>query len=227
MDVSNVLAKAWAEVEKAGLPPAMQEAAFREAVQLLSAGPSHPGARQDDDEVPRQQRRTSTAKPKAKSPRAATRKRGSDTASVQNTLPALTEEEFYTKLEDETGVNKDKLEQVLHLDAGIPQISLKPALLGNALKDRMIVIAQLLCVTRAIAFGEDGTSMRVIRAECRRLRSFDEKNINKYLSEVDGLVYVGPSRDKRLKVRPAGERAFPGVIDKLLGEKAVGNDEQS
>ena len=221
MDISNILATAWAEVEKADLPVALQEAAFREAIRLLTTDESQPGA--SEGAAPAKSVGSKT--PRKRAPRASST--AGVSTPVQDTGPVIAEDEFFGKVEHETGVSRDKLEQVFHLDDGVPQISLRPAQLGDALKDRMVAIAQILCVARSVAFAEDGTSMRVIRAECRRLRSLDDKNINKYLSNIDGLVYVGGTRDKRLKVRPAAERAFPAVIDKLLGGKDARSGEQS
>ncbi len=218
--------QAWSQVEKAKVPPALQEVAFKEAVALLT-GSGGGGGSNGRGRATNAGNDGASVTPKKRPAKAARKSAPAGVPPVTDTLTPIGEDEFFEKIEDETGVPKDKLERVFHLENGLPQLSVKSNQLGSALKERMETIAKVLCVARAVAYSEDGTSMRILRAECRRLRSLDEKDVNKYLSEIDGLVYVGPPRDKRLKVRPAAEAAFPAVIDKLLGVKAVADDKQS
>jgi len=212
MNVSEVLAEAWAAVEKAKLPTEIQRDAFREAVRLIASADDP-----DDDDRPRGSARQDGGAQRASTKRAPAKAKAADQATRPSSLPSLTEQEFLGKLSAESGLATEKLERIYHLQDGQPQISLSPSKLGANMKTRMTTIAQLVTVARAYAFDEDGTPMTVIREECRRLRSLN-RNINTYAGGLDGFVYVGSSRDKKLKVRPAGEAAFPALVDRLLGE---------
>jgi hypothetical protein len=80
----------------------------------------------------------------------------------------------------------------------------------------MSTVAQVVPVLRLYGLNEAETSTKVIREECDRLKCLDEKNINTYLASLDGVTYLGPSTDKKLKVRPAGVTAFTRIVTRLL-----------
>lgn len=214
MNVSEVLAQAWAEVEKAELPAEIQRDAFRAAVRLIAF------ASDQDEAGPGDSVRQDAGAQRARTKRAPvkTTAKAADQAAQPSALPSLTEKEFLRKLAAETSVAENKLERIYHLHEGQPQISLPSSRLGANTKSKAVAIAQLIAVARAIAYHEDGTPISVIRQECRLLRAFSEKHFSEHVADINGFVVVGTRGDKMLKVRAAGEAAFPGLIDRLLGE---------
>lgn len=208
MDVSEVLSRAWTEVEKAGLPAELHPAAFVEAVRLIAG-----------DAVGAMQAPPSGGKSRGGAGRAAgARKVQAAPRARQQDDIAVDPEEFYEKIADETGVDRDKLERLIHFDGATPRLNLPARKLGDNLKSRMVAVAQILPVARHYGLDENETSTRVVREECDRLKCLDAKNINTYLGDLDGITYAGPRDNKVLKVRPAGVTAFVTTVDNLLGE---------
>lgn len=206
MEVHELLAQAWQEVEQAGLPPELNQVAFREAVRLLG-GPQ--------EQQPRQPPKGG-APDGGKAPR--TRNSASGSPDGDDGRPVLSEDEFIANLARETGVAADKLEQVFHLDGANPRLNLPARVLGGNNKERMVTVSQLVPVARQYGLDEKDTPTRAVRDECARLKCLDEKNINTYFSNLVGITYAGPRNAKVLKVRPNGVEEFSRVIERLVGE---------
>jgi hypothetical protein len=215
VDVSDILAKAWASVEAAGLPEGLQETAFKEAVRLLSS--DDPAPARDDGGSAR------TPRPATKQTRRTSRGGSAKRAETTDTAH-IDEDEFFDKIERETGVPRSALEQVLYLDGGNPRINLPARRLGANMKVRQQTVAQVLPVARHYGLDENETSTRVVREECARLKCLDEKNINLYLSNLDGIIYTGPRDAKVLRVRPAGVEVFERRLNELTGSGAGAED---
>ncbi|HVS69288.1 MAG TPA: hypothetical protein VHE56_12100 [Mycobacteriales bacterium] len=213
--MSEVLAKAWASVEAAGLPEPLRETAFKEAVRLLSG-----------EGKPARQERPADRRP-AKRAQAATRTRsGSSAAEVSaNDANPIDEDEFFDKIERETGVDRGALELVLYLDKGVPRLNLPARRLGANMKARQEMVAQLLPVARHYGLDEIETSTRVVREECSRLKCLDDKNINLYLGKLTGIVYTGSRDAKVLRVRPPGVVEFERRVRELTGAEQSQDDE--
>lgn len=206
MEINELLKKAWAEVERANLPAPLNEIAFKEAIRLLTYG---------DERSPGTSGTAGTkSKPSGTATSGSSSERGSASPVAESGLPSISEDEFFQKLEREAGVSRDKLERVIHYDGKTPIINLPGRALGASQKQKQIAIAQVLPVVRQYGLGEAETSAAVVRQECERLRCAD-RNLSKYLADLDGIVYTGPSRRKALKVRRVD--AFQRVVDQLLG----------
>lgn len=224
VEINEILSKAWSEVEKASIPADLNETAFREAIRLLSDGVDASGG--VAAKTVNGAAKKSTAKKQTRS--ASTSKTTSARARAKpavddSALPDITEDEFFRKLEEQTGVDRDKLEQVLYLDGKTPRVNLVARKLGDDLKSRMVAVARILPVARQYGLDEDATSFKVVRDECTRLKCLDT-NVNKYVGGLDGILYSG-GRSKVLKVRPDGVKAFSKLVDELLSESSSSNDE--
>lgn len=210
MEISDLLTKAWSEVKRADIPAELHEIAFGEAVRLLAKS----------DRTPNEGMLRAT-----KGDLGSDLNLAMDSETTGSDSAVDGEVEFFRKVSSETGVGQDKLRDVFHLANGEPRFNIAGRLLGGNLKIRMVTVAQALPVLRHYGLDEPETSTRVIRAECARLKILDEKNINSYLATLDGVTYVGSGRDRRLRVRPAGVRAFTQVIDRLSRSVAQGDSD--
>ncbi|MPZ84331.1 MAG: hypothetical protein GEV28_29625 [Actinophytocola sp.] len=118
----------------------------------------------------------------------------------------------------QTGVDLEKLEQVVHLDGDTPKVSLAGIKLGKNNAERTRVVAQILVMTRGFGFEENETPLEVVRAECDRLKVYDSANFSSTMKALNGYVITGTGQSRRLRAKSAGVTAFPGVVDRLLGD---------
>ena len=205
MDISEVLEKAWAAVDKAKVPESLRETAFKEAVRLMTpqSAKTEPAAGQK-----------LKAKRKVKGPRAARSPAPEKTTEQARVGDA---DSFFNRLSEETGVARDKLERVIHIDQGVPRINMVARHLGSTVKDRQVVVGQILPVVRTYGLDESETSVAVIRAEADRLHILDT-NLNTRLADLEGITYGGPGNARTLRVRPPGVKAFARIVDRLTSD---------
>jgi hypothetical protein len=156
METSDILKKAWAAVQDAGLPDKLHEVGFREAVRLES--PQQPA-------------------PAATAPSAAVPKPGSGGTNGSASGPskddpdtAVTEKLMYDRVVEQTGVDRDKLERLVLLDEEGPRLAMAGIKLGKSTADRARAVAQVLTIVRGFGLEEDATSLDTIRNECMRLK---------------------------------------------------------
>lgn len=204
MEASEVLKKAWSAVEEAGLPEKIHEMAFREAVRLMVPTPSAPAA----------------AAPRAGKPNGnggvgtgGSAGRGSNGEGQIN----VSEEELYSKVVAQAEVDRDKLEQVVHLDDDGPRVSIPGLKLGKNNAERARAVAQILTITRGFGMAENGTSLEIIRTECDRLKVYDSANFSSHMKALNGYLINGTGQNRRLRAKGPGIEAFPGLVDSLLG----------
>jgi hypothetical protein len=202
MEVSETLRTAWEAVKNAELPEEIHEAAFREAVRLLapdrSVSPVGSGPRQ-----------TSVANTPPR-PTGGTAEDGS-------AAPTVSEEEIYTRVATHTSVDRDLLEQLVHLDGNVIKISVPGLRLGRNNAERARTVAQILTVTRGFGFEEPGTPLEVIRTECERLKVYDQANFSSQIKALTGYVITGTGPNRRLRARGAGIQAFASLVATLIG----------
>jgi hypothetical protein len=182
MEVSETLKTAWEAVESANLPKEIQEAAFREAVRLLTPERSASGA-------------STAPRPQSNLPiKAGTRTGGADDSPA----PRVSEEEVYERVSAHAGVARDLVEQLVHLDGDAIKISIPGLRLGRNNAERTRAVAQILTVTRGFGFEEPGTPVAVIRNECERLKVHDQANFASQIKALPGYVITGtgPSRSR-------------------------------
>jgi hypothetical protein len=193
MNVTEILKEAWAAVQGAGLPNELQEVAFREAVRILGA----------------------QAAPDVKTPsvkRAAPPPAG-ESAEIEAPAP-VTEDQFFGKLSEATGVDRQTLEEFFHLEKSEVRIIKAARYLGDSSKAQMQTVGQLLPVAYAEGLDQGEISTGVVGQECRRLRCYD-RNLNTYLASLEGISYVGPARGRKLKVRASAVEPFKRIIKEL------------
>ena len=207
MEVSETLKKAWAAVEDAGLPERIHEVAFREAVRLLVPAPVIPAA--------------VAAAPQAGKPGGAGSGAGGSSGGGSNGDIGITvsEDELYARVVTHTGVDRDRLEQVVHLDGDVLKVSIPGIRLGRNNAERARAVAQILTIARGFGLDESETSLEVIRAECDRLRVYDQNNFSSHMKALNGYVITGTGASRRVRAKSAGIQAFPALLESLLGAK--------
>jgi len=202
VDVASVLKAAWASVQEADLPDDLRGVAFTEAVRLLAPqtapalGLAAAAAGSGDTGTPQGQ---------------------SNGGAPDQPEDGLTEEKMYDALEHATSTPRAKLEALLHLHEGTPQLSVNSGSLKGSVAAKMRLIAQVIAVTRVVALHEQqGVSLEAIRAECERLHTFDVKNFSTQVKKVDGLVMTGSGKNTLLKVKPAAISSFADTVTSIL-----------
>jgi hypothetical protein len=199
MDVAEVLKKAWSAVEDAGLPEHVQPTAFRAAVRLLApdgivgaAAPRSSAVRRDTGDSP-----------------------ASGDSSGEEQI-AVSENEIYARVVEHTGTDRQKLEQILHLDDEGVRVSLPGLRLGRNNADRTRAVAQILTIARGFGLEENETSLELIRRECVRLKVYDSANFSSHIGTLAGYVVNGAGQNRRLRAKSPGIQAFPAVVDALV-----------
>jgi hypothetical protein len=199
MGVAEVLKEAWSAVEDAGLPEHVQPAGFREAVRLLEPGgvagaaaPRFTGLRGDVGDSP------------------------ADGESSGEEQLAVSENEIYARVVEHTGADRERLEQVLHLDDGSVRVSLPGLRLGRNNAERTRAVAQILTIARGFGLEETETSLELIRRECVRLKVYDSANFSSHLGTLAGYIVSGAGQNRRLRAKSPGIQAFPALVDSLV-----------
>jgi hypothetical protein len=212
MEASETLKKAWTAVEDAGLPEKMHEIAFREAVRLLApvqvvaappAAATHTSGRAAESGV----KGVSTGS-------------GTNGGGSSGDGPKITEAEsaVVDKVEQHTGVSREKLEELVHLDDGVLKVSLPGIKLGKNNADKTRAIAQILTIVRGFGLDEDETSLELVRAEAQRLKCYDSANFSSQVKALHGYLITGSGANRRIRAKSGGINAFPAFVDSLLGE---------
>lgn len=205
MELAESIKTAWAAVEKSGVPDQVQELAFKEALRVLFG--TTQAAQQQDKHAP---------KPPSDKGGGAFRALSLDDGGDG---PAVDEETVMAALVEHTGVPVDNLERVFHLDNGVVKLLVNHNALGSNAADKTRATAQIITVIRKIGMGHADTSFGVIRAECDRKHYYDAGNFaSKHLPNIDGFAVKGEGRNKKLEARNSGIKAFPALIEKVLGE---------
>ena len=206
METSDILKKAWAAVQDAGLPDKLHEVGFQEAVRLESPQQPAPVVT-----VP------SAAAPK---PGSAGNNGSASDPSKEAPGTAVSEKLMYDRVVAQTNVDRDKLERIVFLDEEGPRLALPGIKLGRNTADRARAVAQVLTIVRGFGLEEDATSLDVIRNECTRLKVYDSANFSTQVTRMDGYPVTGSGPNRRLRARGPAITAFPALVDRLLGEPA-------
>ncbi|RCK70762.1 hypothetical protein DT076_05015 [Desertihabitans brevis] len=212
MEVSETLKKAWTAVEDAGLPEKIQEVAFREAVRLL---------------VPTQV--VAAASPAAPRTSGQTEKSGATSGSTGSGVSgggsngdgakiAEAEDTILDKVAQHTGVSREKLEELVHLDDGVLKVSIPGIKLGKSNADKTRAIAQIITIVRGFGLDEQETSVELVRAEAQRLRCYDQANFSSQIRALNGYLMTGSGANRRIRAKSGGITAFPAFVDSLLDE---------
>ncbi len=204
VNVSGLLKEAWTAVDEAELPENLQEVAFREAIRLMAPSattPSPTPGLRATATVPTRWLGIRTACP-------GRQKRGGTTS----------EQNMYDQVVAQVGVDRNKLEQIVHLDGDDPRLSIPGLKLGRTTAERARAVAQVISITRVFGLGESDVSLETVRSECERLRVYDQANFSTQMKALPGYVVTGTGQGRRLRPRAAGIEAFPGLVDGLLAD---------
>jgi hypothetical protein len=207
MEVSEVLKKAWTAVENASLPESIQLVAFREAVRIL--------APQTYSIAPQ----LSQTPPSRNVGGIGRGSRASTSADEEGGHEGLgvSEAEIYDRVAEHTGVDRSKIEQVVHVDGDALKVSIPGIKLGKNNAEKTRTIAQILTIVRGFGLDETDSPLDLVRAEANRLKCYDSPNFSSQLSKLSGFVITGSGTNRRIRAKAAGIAAFPGLVDSLLG----------
>jgi hypothetical protein len=202
MEVTEVLKKAWSAVEDAGLPEHVQPIGFREAVRLLAP---------DGSLIAPATRSGGARKGAGDAGGAGGDSNGDERVSVG-------ESEIYDRVVEHTGANRERLEQLLHLDDDGVRVSLPGLRLGTTNAERTRAVAQILTIARGFGLEENETSLEIIRSECTRLKVYDSANFSAHIATLPGYVVSGSGQNRRLRAKSPGIQAFPALVDALVSD---------
>lgn len=214
MDVSETLKRAWAAVEDAGLPVTVREVAFREAVRLLAPVPV---VQTNAPTAPQARASGPTRKPSPTNRRGAPNDRVGDAASNgDGSKITESEDAIFGRVETQSGVSHEKLEELAHVDEGTLRVSLPGIKLGKNNAERTRAIAQILTILRGFGLDEQDTSLELIRAEAQRLRCYDQNNFSSHLTALKGYQITGSGQNRRIRAKSVGINGFSAFVDSLL-----------
>jgi hypothetical protein len=211
-EVSEVLKQAWDAVEAANLPSEIQAVAFREAVRLMSpAEAASAGAHTQGG----------TARSGGSGGAGGSGSGSSKGATGSGSANAITvdEAEIYARVAEQTGVDREKLEELVHLDDGVLKISIPGIKLGTNNAEKTRSIAQILTIVRGFGLEEHETSVELIRAEAQRLKCYDSANFSSHLGKLrGGYLITGTGINRRIRAKAGGIHAFPDLVDSILSD---------
>lgn len=200
MDLAASIKSAWAAVVDSGVPEHMQELAFREALRasLGTVTTRH----RVDKQTPRLPGKEDEV--------------ADDSGDTDSTVD---EGAVYATVAEETGITREKLERVFHVDGGVVKLIGPHGKYGTSTTDQARSVAQIVTVVRRLGMGHSDTSFDVIKDACESKHCYDSKNFaSQHMPKIDGFVVKGEGRSRRLEAKGAGISAFPTLIDKVLGE---------
>lgn len=167
LDANEVLKKAWEAVRDSGVPEALQETAFVEAVAILR-GPSA-------GQPPGEPNAAAGQSPPAASPTHAPARAGTSGT--------------YAKVAHETGVPVEDLQRVFHVDDAEASVKvLVPAYkLGTAKADQARSVVSIVAGAKHAGFDENQVSDKPVRQECQRMKCYDSSNFTKHVAALAGF----------------------------------------
>jgi hypothetical protein len=212
MEAKEILKKAWAAVEESGVPEALQEAAFRIAVEI-----------ERGDVAPT---RDQGAKPVVlRGPKPDDIAHSDEPASgkpeTDSDAPGFDEAVTWAKFVNEAEVDRELLEQLFYFDERTVHLNVKAHKLSESKPAQMRAVAFALTVAYNYAFDIVPLETAVVRSECERLKCLDAKNFGTYVGSVDGLTTSGPSTKRVLKMNSEARKNFEAWVKKMTGETAT------
>ncbi|MFE7507456.1 hypothetical protein [Promicromonospora sp. NPDC057488] len=195
MGVEELLARAWAAVEKAGIPEPLHEYAFKEALARLDGSTSVESQSTQDG-----------------SPNPA------------GTKPAPTEEapadlsDPFAKFAHESGVPVEDLERTFFFtEDGLPHLNGPRAKFARNAADQAKVVA--VAITAAYNFVLDQKTVpdEVIKTEAARLKIDIGGNWARAMTKLQGASWVGQARQKQFKTTSTTADSLQNIVKKILG----------
>jgi hypothetical protein len=207
LDANKVLKDAWTAVKDSGVPPELYEAAFNRAVDLMTGSFAQPPI-------------TAPTPPGQQAPRALPPSSGTATPTPPPLGQSPNDDDtFWNKLATETEVPRDRLEDIVHLDDGVPKMGITSKRLPNGKKGGQLFIAGVILTARHVWLGETETPLAEVRAECERYGVMDG-NFAKHMKDMDepGLTLTGSGRSAKARVRKNYVSGLGEFLDKSLSE---------
>lgn len=212
MGAKDVLRSAWSAVEESGVPEALQETAFRLAVEIELAGNITRSGQDRAPAVPHEPKAERVVQPIDPVP---------STPDVDRGAVRFDEEATWVKFADEAEIDRESLEQLFYFDGRTVHLNVKAHKLAESKPAQMRAVAFALTVAYNYALDVVPVETAVIRSECERLKCLDAKNFGTYMGTVDGLTTSGPSLKRVLKVKSEARKLFDAWVKKTVGEAAT------
>lgn len=216
MEVSETLKKAWAAVEDADLPEMIHGTAFKEAVRLLAPPPAIAAAAPMNP-LPAAHLGSQTGKASSQTGSNGASGSGGRGPNGDGSKIAATEAELFEKVEQQTGVSKENLSDIVHLDDGVLKVSIPGIKLGKNNAEKTRAIAQIFTIVRGFGLDEKETSLELVRAEAQRLKCYDQANFSSQVRVLSGYLITGKGTNRRIRAKSGGIEAFATLVEKLLG----------
>jgi len=219
--VDDLMRRAWEAVEKSGVPEALQETAFKEAVAMLrdqeeglATGGSGGGGGSASTST-----RTATRRSSKKT---AARTSSSTTKSESESERAEVPDEatFFSQLADASEVDEQDLRDILQLTAeGEVRVTTPKRRLGSTTLEQARNVVALVAGARAKGLGERPVDARAVRAEVERKNCYDVGNFsNKHLGPMRGFNAAGRNE---IVLTSRWDNEFRAAVDKAHGRSAA------
>ncbi len=207
MEADEILRRAWAAVEKAGVPESLQEVAFREAVEILKG----------EDSTSADTKTHKGAGPKK------TQGSGPGRGRTTPETPATEvpdENTFFSQLAHESGIDETDLSDIFNLmPDGRVQIQQPARELGDNAADQARAVIVLVAGARSKGLGENPVSADAVRAECKRKNCYQGGNFApKHLGPLKG--FNAGSTPKQIVLNSKWLPEFTAAVNKLHGRGA-------
>lgn len=194
MKFAEVLEQALADVREAGIPPELQELAFREALRFYVGAADGSAAPSVGTSAP-------AADDKASN--------GSRKAQVGDPLVLLAQE---------SGVDQEELAHLFYFGDSGPEFNVPARKLGANSADRQRSVALLITGARHYGLNELEIPVATIREVCVALGVYDRKNFSTYMGSVPGLLMTGPRGNKAFRVKMDGKTKFKQKVSEIVGK---------
>ncbi|WP_407358040.1 hypothetical protein LTA6_002631 [Microbacterium sp. LTA6] len=212
MDAKDILKRAWTAVEESGVPEALQETAFRIAVEIERGGGAPTRSQNAVPAVNQAPRPGVVPEPHEPS---------SGISEADPGPLGFDEEATWSKFADEAEIDRELLEQLFYFDGRTVHLNVKAHKLSESKPAQMRAVAFALTVAYNYALDIVPLETAVVRSECERLKCLDPKNFGKYMGSVDGLTASGPASKRVLKAKSEARKAFDAWVKKMAGETAT------
>jgi len=208
METDELLKRAWAAVEKAGIPEHVQGVALQEAIADLRA---------DDPAGPVEIRRGGGVEKKASKQRSRSAARGRLLSPSDNAEVTIDLDEFFAHLAHESGLDASELRDVLHVTAdGKVQVSPPSKDLGSSAAEQARNVIALVAGGRAFGLGEQPVDANAVRREVERKRCYQQNNFaSNHLGPMKGFNAGATKAEIRLTSKWVDE--FKAAMTKARG----------
>jgi len=213
VELSDLLASAWAAVEQSGVPAEQQSVAFREAISILreDGEPSPGGGSNGVQKAAAGKKAAAQSRGRAKTP----------AAENGSSVKVPSEADFFAQLADESAVDETDLRDVLQLRSN-GDIHITPATrrLGESKQQQTTTIAALVGGARAFGLQESPIDGKKVREEVQRKNAFNGPNYSKHLSRLRGM---NKGANDTLVPTSKWIDDFKPAVDQALGRSGEGN----